>query len=253
MEKLLNKKVAVITGATRGIGRGIALKLAEQGADIAFSYVSESSIEKAESLIKELEIKGVKAKAYRTDAANYNDAENFINEVVKDFESIDICVNNAGIAKDGLLLRFSPEDWQSVINTNLNSVYNITKQVIKPMIKKRSGSIINMSSIIGLKGNPGQAAYAASKAGINAFTKSIAQELGSRNIRCNAIAPGFITSDMTESLQSTPEAKANFIKKIPLGLFGQPENIGDVCVFLASHWSSYMTGQIISVCGGMNI
>ncbi len=253
MEKLLHKKVAVITGAARGIGRGIAIKLAQQGADIAFSYISESSIEKANSLIQELESLGVKAKAYRSDAANFGDSEKFINDVISDFESIDICVNNAGISKDGLLLRLSAADWQNTINTNLNSVYNITKHVIKPMIKKRYGSIINMSSIIGIKGNGGQAAYAASKAGINAFTKSIALELGSRNIRCNAIAPGFISSDMTDYLQSSPETKANFISKIPLGKFGEPENIGDVCVFLASDWSSYITGQIISVCGGMNI
>jgi 3-oxoacyl-[acyl-carrier protein] reductase len=189
--KLLEGRIAIVTGAARGIGEGIALKLAEQGANIAFTYVSEGSAEKAAALEQKLTAMGVKAKAYRSNAAVYEECEALVNDVIATFGGVDILVNNAGISKDNLLLRLSPEQWDDVINTNLKSVYNMTKQVIRPMMKAKSGSIINMSSIIGLKGNPGQSSYAASKAGIIAFTKSIAQELGSRNIRCNAIAPGF--------------------------------------------------------------
>lgn len=249
---LLQNKVAVITGAARGIGEGIALKLAEAGAHIAFTYVSEGSAAKAAALEEKLLSYGVKAKAYRSNAAIYEDCETFINDVIATFGTIDICVNNAGISKDNLLLRMTPEQWDDVIQTNLKSVYNLTKQVIRPMMKAKSGSIINMSSIIGIKGNAGQSSYAASKAGIIAFTKSIAQELGSRNIRCNAIAPGFVETDMTQYLKDGAGAD-EYRKKIPLGRFGLVEEIANVTLFLASDLSSYVTGQVISTCGGLNM
>ena len=195
--KLLQDKVAIITGAARGIGEGIALKFAEQGANIAFTYVSDSSAEKAKMLEDKLTAMGVKAKAYQSNAGDFAACENFVNDVVKEFGQIDICVNNAGISKDNLLLRMTPEQWDDVMQTNLKSVFNMTKQVIRPMMKAKSGSIINMSSVIGEMGNAGQSSYAASKAGVIGFTKSIAKEIGSRNIRCNAIAPGFVETDMT--------------------------------------------------------
>ncbi|HEY8397043.1 MAG TPA: 3-oxoacyl-[acyl-carrier-protein] reductase [Flavihumibacter sp.] len=248
--KLLEGRIAIVTGAARGIGEGIALKLAEQGANIAFTYVSEGSAEKAAALEQKLTAMGVKAKAYRSNAAVYEECEALVNDVIATFGGVDILVNNAGISKDNLLLRLSPEQWDDVINTNLKSVYNMTKQVIRPMMKAKSGSIINMSSIIGLKGNPGQSSYAASKAGIIAFTKSIAQELGSRNIRCNAIAPGFIETDMTHYLKESDGA-AEYLKKIPLGRFGTAEEVANVTLFLASPLSSYVTGQVISTCGGL--
>ncbi|MBC8034425.1 MAG: 3-oxoacyl-[acyl-carrier-protein] reductase [Chitinophagaceae bacterium] len=250
--KLLDNKVAIVTGAARGIGEGIALKLAEHGAHIAFTYVSDSSADKAAALVEKLAAQGVKAKSYKSDAGDYAQAESFVNEVVKDFGSIDVCVNNAGISKDNLLLRMTPEQWDDVMNINLKSVYNITKQVIRPMMKARSGSIINMSSIIGIRGNAGQSSYAASKAGIIGFTKSIALELGSRNVRCNAIAPGFVETDMTHYLKEGEAGKA-FLEKIPLGRFGTTEEIADTTLYLASGLSSYITGQVISVCGGLNI
>lgn len=250
--KLLENKVAIITGAARGIGEGIALKLAEQGAHIAFTYVSEASAPKAEALAEKLTASGVQAKAYRSNAANFEECETFVNDVVATFGKIDICVNNAGISKDNLLLRMTPDQWDDVMNTNLKSVFNMTKQVIRPMMKAKSGSIINMSSIIGIKGNAGQSSYAASKAGIIGFTKSIALELGSRNIRCNAIAPGFVETDMTHYLKEGSGAD-EFLKKIPLGRFGTTEEIANVTLFLASEMSSYMTGQVLSTCGGLNI
>ncbi len=250
--KLLEGKTTVITGAARGIGAAIALKLAEQGSYIAFTYVSDSSADKAAELVKQIEAMGVKAKAYQTNAASYSDSELFINEVLKEFGTIDVCVNNAGISKDNLLLRMSPDQWNDVINTNLNSVYNVTKQVIRPMMKAKAGSIINMSSIVGIRGNAGQSSYAASKAGIIGFTKSIAAELGSRNIRCNAIAPGFVETDMTAYLKEG-DAGNTFLSKIPLGRFGKPEEIANTTLFLASDLSSYITGQVLSVCGGLNI
>ncbi|MET0243778.1 MAG: 3-oxoacyl-[acyl-carrier-protein] reductase [Flavitalea sp.] len=250
--KLLENKVAVITGAARGIGEAIALKLAEHGAHIAFSYVSDSSAEKAATLETKLRAFGVNAKAYKSNAAEFSAAESFINDVSKEFGTIDVCVNNAGISKDNLLLRLTADQWNDVINTNLNSVYNITKQVIRPMMKAKKGSIINMSSIIGVRGNAGQSSYAASKAGIIGFTKSIAHELGSRNIRCNAIAPGFIETDMTHYLQDG-DAAAKFLEKIPLGRFGKAEEIADTTLFLASDMSTYITGQVLSACGGLNI
>ncbi len=248
--KLLENKVAVITGASRGIGEAIALAFAEQGAHIAFSYVS--SDEKAKALQEKLMQKGVKAKAYKSNAAVYTDCEAMVNDVVKEWGTVDVCVNNAGISKDNLILRLTPEQWDEVMNVNLKSVYNMTKQVIKPMMKAKQGSIINMSSIVGVKGNAGQSSYAASKAGIIGFTKSIAQELGSRNIRCNAIAPGFVETDMTHYLKEG-EGATEFLKKIPLNRFASATEIADVTLFLASSLSSYVTGQVISACGGLSM
>ncbi len=249
--KLLSNKVAIVTGGARGIGEAIALKLAEHGAHVAFTYVSDSSSEKAVALQEKLQALGAKAKAYQSNAGDFAQSEAFVNDVLKEFGSIDICVNNAGISKDNLLLRMSAEQWDEVINTNLKSVFNMTKQVIRPMMKAKAGSIINMSSIIGITGNGGQSSYAASKAGIIGFTKSIAKEMGSRNIRCNAIAPGFIETDMTGYLKEG-DAAEKYKSSIPLGRFGTGENIADVVLFLASDWSSYITGQAISVCGGLN-
>lgn len=250
--KLLDGKVAIVTGAARGIGEAIALKFAEHGAHIAFTYVSESSAGKAEALVEKLQAFGVKAKAWRTNAADFSASEQFVGEVLKEFGTIDICVNNAGISKDNLLLRMSAEQWDEVMDVNLKSVFNMTKQVIRPMMKARKGSIINMSSIIGIRGNAGQSSYAASKAGIIGFTKSVAHELGSRNIRCNAIAPGFVETDMTHYLKEGEAAKA-FLDKIPLGRFGSAEEIANTTLFLASDLSGYVTGQVLSVCGGLNI
>ncbi len=248
--KLLENKVVIVTGGSRGIGEGIVLKLAENGAHVAFTYVS--SDEKAKSLEEKIRTFGVKAKAYKSNAGIYEDCEAMVNDVVKEFGTVDVCVNNAGISKDNLLLRLTEEQWDEVINTNLKSVFNMTKQVIRPMMKAKKGSIINMSSIVGMRGNAGQSSYAASKAGIIGFTKSIAAELGSRNVRCNAIAPGFIETDMTHYLKEGEAAKS-FLDKIPLGRFGSAEEIGNVTLFLASDMSSYITGQVISTCGGLNM
>jgi len=248
--KLIENKVAIITGGSRGIGEAIALKFAENGANIAFSYLS--SEEKAKALEEKLQSFGVKAKAYKSDAANFSDCEKMVNDVLKEFGTVDILVNNAGISKDNLLLRMTPEQWDEVMATNLKSVFNMTKQAIRPMMKSRKGSIINMSSIIGMRGNAGQSSYAASKAGIIGFTKSIAAELGSRNIRCNAIAPGFVETDMTHYLKEGDAAKS-FLEQIPLGRFGNSEEIANVTLFLSSELSSYVTGQVISVCGGLNM
>ena len=250
--KLLEGKTSIVTGAARGIGAAIALKLAQHGSNIAFTYVSDSSAEKAKTLVNELENFGVKAKAYQSNASEISACEIFVNDVLKDFGNIDVCVNNAGISKDNLLLRMTAEQWDDVMNTNLKSVFNMTKQVIRPMMKAKAGSIINMSSIIGIRGNAGQSSYAASKAGVIGFTKSIALEIGSRNIRCNAIAPGFIETDMTHYLKDG-DASTEFLKKIPLSRFGKAEEIADVTLFLASNMSSYITGQVISACGGLNI
>lgn len=245
--KLLENKVALITGASRGIGEAIALKFAQQGANIAFTYLS--SDQKAKEQEDKLNALGIKAKAYKSDAGNYAAAEQLTTDVMKDFGAIDICVNNAGISRDNLLLRLTEEQWDEVIQANLKSVYNLTKQVIKPMMKARSGSIINMSSVVGVQGNAGQSSYAASKAGVIGFTKSIALELGSRNIRCNAIAPGFIETDMTSYLKDGGAEK--WFSQIPLARFGKPEEIADVALFLASDMSAYVTGQVINACGGM--
>jgi 3-oxoacyl-[acyl-carrier protein] reductase len=250
--KLLQDKVAIITGAARGIGEGIAIKFAEQGAHIAFTYVSDSSADKAKTLEDKLIAMGVRAKAYQSNAGDFAACENFVNEVVKEFGQIDICVNNAGISKDNLLLRMTPEQWDDVMQTNLKSVFNMTKQVIRPMMKAKSGSIINMSSVIGEMGNAGQSSYAASKAGVIGFTKSIAKELGSRNIRCNAIAPGFVETDMTSYLKEG-EGADKYKAGIPLGRFGTADDVANVTLFLASEMSSYVTGQVISACGGLNI
>ncbi|HLK28128.1 MAG TPA: 3-oxoacyl-[acyl-carrier-protein] reductase [Puia sp.] len=248
--KLLENKIAIVTGASRGIGEAIALKLAEHGASVAFTFLS--SEEKAKALEEKLSGFGVKAKAYKSNAAVYAECEVFVNEVMKEFGTVDVCINNAGISKDNLLLRMTPEQWDEVMNINLKSVYNITKQVIRPMMKAKKGSIVNMSSIIGIKGNAGQSSYAASKAGIIGFTKSIAHELGSRNIRCNAIAPGFIETDMTHYLKDG-DASKSFLEKIPLGRFGSAEEIANTALFLSSDMSSYITGQVLSACGGLNI
>jgi len=249
---LLDSKVCIVTGAARGIGAAIARKLGEHGAHVAFTYVSDSSAEKATALEKEIQAFGVNAKAYKSNAGEYAQCEGFVNDVLKEFGKVDVCVNNAGISKDNLLLRLSPEQWDEVMNVNLKSVFNMAKQVIRPMMKAKAGSIINMSSIVGMRGNAGQASYAASKAGIIGFTKSVALELGSRNIRCNAIAPGFIETDMTHYLKEGTTAES-FLKDIPLGRFGKAGEIADVTLFLASDMSSYVTGQVISACGGLNI
>lgn len=248
--KLLEGKVAIVTGAARGIGEGVALKFAEHGASIAFTYVSESSAEKANALQEKLATFGVKVKAYRSNAGDFSQCESFVNEVVKEFGAVDICVNNAGISKDNLLLRMTPDQWEDVIGINLNSVFYMTKQVIRPMMKAKAGSIINMSSVIGLMGNAGQASYAASKAGVIGFTKSVAKELGSRNVRCNAVAPGFVETDMTSYLKEGEQAD-KYKAGIPLGKFGTAADIANVCLFLASDMSSYVTGQVIGVDGGL--
>lgn len=245
--KLLENKVALITGATRGIGRGIALKFAENGCNVAFTYVSSES--KAIELENELIQFGVKAKGFKADAADFSMAEKVVDEIIKEWGNIDILVNNAGITRDGLLLRMTEQQFDEVIRANLKSVFNYTKAVQKIMLKNRKGSIINISSVVGVKGNAGQANYAASKAGIIGFTKSVALELGSRNIRCNAIAPGFIETEMTHALDE--KTIQQWRESIPLKRGGTPEDIANACLFLASEMSSYITGQCINVCGGM--
>ena len=250
--KLLEGKTAIVTGAARGIGEAIALKFAEHGANVAFTFVSDSSAEKAGAVEEKLKAFGVKAKSYKSNAGDFSQCEAFVNDVLKEFGTVDICVNNAGISKDNLLLRMSPEQWDEVIKVNLNSVFYMTKQVIRPMMKAKNGAIINMSSIIGEMGNAGQGSYAASKAGIIGFTKSVAKELGSRNIRCNAIAPGFVETDMTSYLKEG-DAGEKYKANIPLGRFARGEEIANTALFLASDMGAYITGQTISVCGGLNI
>ncbi len=245
--KLLEGKIALITGASRGIGRGIALKFAEHGANVAFTYLS--SIEKGQALEKELEAYGIKAKGYRSDASDFKASEELVNAVIADFGTVDVLVNNAGITRDTLLMRMSEQQWDEVINANLKSVFNLTKAITKPMLKQRKGSIINMSSVVGIKGNAGQSNYAASKAGIIGFTKSIALELGSRNIRSNAIAPGFIETEMTAALDS--KVVEEWRESIPLKRGGTSDDVANATVFLASDMSAYITGQVINVCGGM--
>ena len=245
--KLLQGKVAIITGATRGIGKGIARKFAEQGANIAFTYVS--SEEHAKNLEQELSTLGIKAKGYKSDAGDFKAAEELVNAVVTEFGTVDILVNNAGITRDTLLMRMSEQQWDEVMNANLKSFFNMTKAVQKPMLKQRNGSIINMSSVVGVKGNAGQANYAASKAGIIGFTKSVALELGSRNIRSNAIAPGFIETEMTAALDE--KVVQGWRDGIPLKRGGTTDDIANVTLFLASDLSAYITGQCINVCGGM--
>ena len=246
--ELLKGKTAVITGASRCIGRQIAMTFSAEGADIAFTDIrlDDNMI----SLEKELLEMGVKAKAYASDASDYKQTDEVVNQITSDFGRIDILVNNAGITRDTLLMRMDEETWDIVIKVNLKSVFNFTKAAQKVMLKQRSGSIINMSSVVGVSGNAGQANYSASKAGIIGFTKSIARELGSRNVRCNAIAPGFIITDMTAKLPD--EVREEWIKGIPLKRGGTPEDVANVCVFLASDLSSYVSGQVINVCGAMN-
>jgi 3-oxoacyl-[acyl-carrier protein] reductase len=244
---LLENKVVLVTGASRGIGRAIAFKMAQQGANVAFTYLS--SVEKGQALEAELSALGVKAIGYRSDASDFKQAEELMNSVVADFGTIDVLINNAGITKDGLLMRMTEEQWDSVIQVNLKSVFNLTKAATKPMMKAKSGSIINLTSVVGIRGNAGQSNYAASKAGIIGFTKSVALELGSRNIRSNAIAPGFIETEMTGELNAA--ATEEWKKSIPLKRGGQPEEVADACVFLASDMSRYITGQVLQVDGGM--
>jgi len=245
--KLLDQKVCLVTGASRGIGEAIAMRFAEHGAKVAFTY--RSSEEKAKALEDKLKANGTEAKGYKSDAGSYAESEQLIADIISDFGSIDVVVNNAGITRDNLMLRMSEEDWDDIMAVNLKSCFNITKHAIKPMMRARKGSIINISSIVGLSGQAGQANYSASKAGIIGFSKSIAKELGSRNIRCNAIAPGFIQTDMTDELPQ--ELKDTYFKQIPLGRFGKPEEVADTAVFLASDMSGYVDGQVISVCGAL--
>lgn len=245
--KLVEGKVAIITGASRGIGKGIAEVFAKQGANVAFTY--SSSVESANQLEEELKAMGVNAKGYKSNAANFEEAQKLVDSVLEDFGTIDVLINNAGITKDNLLMRMSEEDFDAVIDINLKSVFNMTKAVQRTMLKNRNGSIINMSSVVGVKGQAGQANYAASKAGMIGFTKSIALELGSRNIRCNAIAPGFIETEMTAKLGE--EVTKAWKDAIPLKRGGSPEDIANVCLFLASDMSAYITGQVLNVDGGM--
>jgi 3-oxoacyl-[acyl-carrier protein] reductase len=245
--KLLEGKVALITGASKGIGRKIAEKFVEQGAHVAFTYLS--SVEKGEALEKELQTGGVKVKGYRSDASNFAEAEKLIEAIVADFGTLDIVVNNAGITKDGLLMRMTEENWDDVLNINLKSIFNVTKAASKIMMKNRQGVFVNMSSVVGVQGNAGQANYAASKAGIIGFSKSIAKELGSRNIRTNVVAPGFIRTEMTDVLD--PKVVESWAQAIPLKRAGETEDVANVCVFLASDMSAYVNGQVLSVCGGM--
>ena len=245
--KLLEGKTVIITGASRGIGKGIAEVFAEHGANIAFTYLS--SDEKSKDLEQELSVNGCKVKGYKSDASDFDAAQQLATDVLEEFGSIDVLVNNAGITKDGLLMRMSEEDFDRVMDINMKSVFNMTKAVLRPMLKQKKGSIINMSSVVGVKGNAGQANYSASKAAINGFTKSTALELGSRNIRCNSIAPGFIETEMTEALG---EDQVNeWRNSIPLKRGGTTEDIANVTLFLASDMSAYVTGQVINVCGGM--
>jgi 3-oxoacyl-[acyl-carrier protein] reductase len=246
--KLLEGKTALITGANRGIGKSIAIKFAENGANVAFSDIqyNEDSIQ----LEKELSAFGVKAKGYASDASSFNDGELLITSILEDFPTIEILVNNAGITRDNLLLRMTEQDWDRVINVNLKSVFNLTKAIQKVMIKQRFGSIINMSSVVGVEGNSGQSNYSASKAGIIGFTKSIAQELGSRNIRCNAIAPGYIETEMTAKLPQ--EFRDKWIQDIPMKRAGTPDDVANLALFLASDLSAYVTAQVIPVCGGLH-
>lgn len=244
---LLLGKTALITGAARGIGRAIALRFADEGAEIAFTDLNYD--DNSKSLENEINLKGVRAKAYASDASDFSDTEKVVNQIIEHFGKIDILVNNAGITKDTLLMRMTEEQWDAVIKINLKSVFNFTKSATKSMMKNRSGSIINLSSVVGVGGNAGQSNYSASKAGIIGFTKSIARELGSRNIRSNAVAPGFIQTEMTAALPQ--EVREEWISKIPLHRGGTPEDVANVCLFLASDLASYVSGQVINICGGM--
>ena len=242
---LLHNKTALVTGGSRGIGEAIVRRFAAEGARVAFTYAR--SAERAEALCEEL---GTNVQAFRSDAGSFAEAEKLVADVLADFGHLDAVVNNAGITRDNLMLRMSEQQWDEVMHTNLKSVFNLTKHVLRPMMKARAGSIINMSSVVGDFGNAGQANYAASKAGIFGFTKSIAKEVGSRNIRCNAVAPGFIATEMTEVLDD--KTRAGFLDAIPMRRLGEAREVADVCVFLASDLSSYVNGQTISVCGALN-
>lgn len=246
---LLENKIVLITGASRGIGKSIAEECVKQGAKVAFTYLS--SDEKARALELELTSNGGIAKGFKSDASKYDEAQKLVDDVVEAFGTVDVLVNNAGITRDTLLMRMSEEQWDEVMNTNLKSAFNLTKAVLKPMLKAKSGSIINMSSVVGVSGNAGQSNYAASKAGLIGFSKSIAQELGSRNIRCNAIAPGFIETEMTEVLD--PKVVEQWRSTIPLKRGGTPQDVANATVFLGSDMSTYITGQTIHVCGGMTM
>src|SRR5690554_4105885 len=245
--KLLEGKTALVTGASKGIGRKIAEKFAEHGANVAFTYLS--SVEKGEALQSELQAFGTQVKGYRSDASKFDQAETLVKDIVADFGTLDVVVNNAGITKDGLLMRMSEENWDDVIDINLKSVFNVTKAASRIMMKNRKGVFINMSSVVGVQGNAGQANYAASKAGIIGFSKSVAKELGSRNIRTNVVAPGFIRTEMTDVLD--PKVVEGWEQSIPLKRAGEPEDVANLCVFLASDMSAYITGQVIPVDGGM--
>lgn len=247
MSGRLAGKVVLVTGGTRGIGKGIVQLFHQEGAAVAFTF--SSSLAAAEALADSFK-EGAPVKAYQSDAADFTAAETLVNQVLADFGRLDVLINNAGITRDTLLLRMTEQQWDEVITTNLKSVFNLTKQVIKPMMKQRAGSIINLSSVVGVFGNAGQANYAASKAGIIGFTKSVAKELGSRNIRCNAIAPGFIQTEMTGELDE--KTMDSYMANIPLKKFGTVEDVAEACLFLSSDVSSYITGQVISVCGGLN-
>ncbi len=247
--KLLDGKVALITGGTRGIGRAIAEKFAEQGANVAFTY--RSSVEKAKALEENLSNHGIQAQGYQSDAADYQAAEDLIKSVTNDFGGLEIVVNNAGVTQDNLLMRMNEEQWDDVIDNNLKSIFNISKFAVKPLMKNKKGSFIHVSSVVGLQGNPGQANYAASKAGITGFSKSLAKELGSRNIRSNVITPGFIETEMTEELDQ--ETLDQWKQIIPLQRPGNAEEVANAAIFLASDWSSYITGQTLSIDGGMAI
>ena len=246
--KLLENKTALVTGGSRGIGAAVCRRFAEEGANVAFTYLSSEA--KANAIAEELSALGVTVKAYKSDASSYEQAENLVKSVLEDFGQVDILVNNAGITRDTLMLRMSEEQWDQVMHTNLKSCFNLTKHMLRPMMKKRTGSIINMSSVVGVSGNAGQANYAASKAGIFGFTKSIAKEVGSRSIRCNAIAPGFIATEMTDELDE--KTKEAFLSGIPLKRWGTPEEVANTCLFLASDLSQYVSGQTLSVCGALN-
>lgn len=244
---LLDNKVVLITGASRGIGRSIALEMAKQGATIAYTYLS--SVEKGEKLQQQIKNLGVNAKGFRSDASDFNQAQELIQNVLNEFGRIDVLINNAGITKDNLLLRLSEQDWDDVLRINLKSAFNLVKAVARPMLKERAGSIINITSVVGLTGNAGQSNYAASKAGMIGFTKSVAKEFGSRSIRCNAIAPGFIKTEMTAELDE--KHMAGWLESIPMKRAGEAEDVANACIFLASNLSSYITGQVLTVDGGM--
>jgi 3-oxoacyl-[acyl-carrier protein] reductase len=245
--KLLEGKTALITGASRGIGKAIAQRFAKEGASIAITNIVED--EEFINTIDEIKAHNVFIKGYISNASSFEDSQKVVNEIIKDFGKIDILVNNAGITKDTLLMRMTEDQWDAVISVNLKSVFNLTKAVLQTMLKQKNGSIINMSSVVGISGNAGQSNYSASKAGILGFTKSVAKELGSRNIRCNAIAPGFILTEMTENLP--PDIKSDWINKIPLKRGGTPDDVANTALFLASDLSSYISGQTIHVCGGL--